>query len=199
MSLTNETFTEQGNTLSTTLLPYVNQCSDFNFTSRKHDSVLNEFLKALTQHIKDTDGDVEKGFMILALKVNPQLLHEIVGCGHNSKVLLQTFVALGFSEQSARSIQSCPSKFLWLELLKFFEGKPQAIVDDCVKILSKLDIFEDPGSQMNSLLDIFGQRRLIVDLLLQVDQLDLNLSKLLLVLEPLRSMKSETIQTILKQ
>ena len=115
-----------------TLLPYLNKCSDFNFISRKHDSILNEFLKALTQHIKDTHGNVESGFMILALKINPQMLHEIVSCGNNFEVLYKVLCGLSFSEQSARLIQSYPSKFLWLELLKFFEGKPQDIVDDCV-------------------------------------------------------------------
>ena len=94
--------------------------------------------------------------MILALKINPKLLHEIVGCGHNLEVLYKVFCDLGFSEQSARFIQSHPSKFLWVELLKFFEGKPQTIVYDCVKILSKVVIFEDPGGQMNTMLDIFG-------------------------------------------
>lgn len=46
---------------------------------------------------------------------------------------------------------------------------------------------------MSSLVEIFGARRLIVDKLLAADKIELSLAKLLILLEDLRPMRSDTI------
>jgi hypothetical protein len=50
---------------------------------------------------------------------------------------------------------------------------------------------------MNDLLDIFGHRRIIVDQLLKKDAIPLNLSQLMITLETLRNMQSESILEVL--
>jgi hypothetical protein len=43
-------------------------------------------------------------------------------------------------------MKTYPSKFLYPDLIKFFDGKPSSMVCDCVRILSKMNILDDPGS-----------------------------------------------------
>ena len=198
ISLTNPSFMEQGNTLSTTLLPFIELCSDFNFLQPIHNCVLDSFLEALSQHVRDTMSTVGQGFMIFALKFNPRQLASIVVWESNQIVLKQTLQHLGFTESSSSLMQAHPSKFLWPELLKFFKDKPQNLIDDCVKVLAKLEVLEDPGNKMNTLYDIFGQRRIIVDQLLKVESMSLNISQLIIALELICNMKSETIVEIFK-
>lgn len=50
---------------------------------------------------------------------------------------------------------------------------------------------------MNDLLDIFGHRRIIVDQLLKKDAIPLNLSQLMITLETLRNMQSDSILEVL--
>jgi hypothetical protein len=54
ISLVNEQFMDQGKTLSDTLLPYINNTSDFAFLTSKSDFIVGRFLNALIQHIKDS-------------------------------------------------------------------------------------------------------------------------------------------------
>lgn len=65
---------DQGNTLSMTLLPYVELCLDFSPLKDDWHFVLNQVLQSLTLHIQDTKMDVGPGFMAFGLKVNPRLL-----------------------------------------------------------------------------------------------------------------------------
>ena len=71
------------------------------------------------------------------------------------------------------------------------------IIEDCIEVLSKMNIVEDPGSQMNELLDIFGHRRLIVDQLLKQDTISLNISQLIITIETLKNLQSESIIEVL--
>ncbi len=74
ITLVNESLSEEGNTLSYTLLPYIEQCTDFNFLSEDASFMVSRYLKSLVLNIKDGGMTVGKGFMILALKMNPSLL-----------------------------------------------------------------------------------------------------------------------------
>ena len=78
MAHVNDHIMEEGNTLSQTLLPYINGVTDFSFLCKDSDFYLCRFLAALTCHIKDTQKEVGVGFMILALKMNPTLIPSIV-------------------------------------------------------------------------------------------------------------------------
>jgi len=63
---------------------------------------------------------------------------------------------LRFSEESSKIIANYPKKFLWPELLEFFQGKTDKLIDEFILILSKLEIITDPGKQMISLVDMFS-------------------------------------------
>lgn len=52
---------------------------------------------------------------------------------------------------------------------------------------------------MNNLFDYFANRRLFVDLLLKADNIAMNISKLVNILETLKNLESETIIYCLKQ
>jgi hypothetical protein len=84
--------------------------------------------------------------MMFAFKVNSHLLASIAYSEQASEELAKTLHKLGFTESASIIMKANPKKFLWPDLLKFFEGKPQSMVEDCVRVLSKLDLLEDPGS-----------------------------------------------------
>lgn len=107
-------------------------------------------------HIKDKKASVEKGFMLFAIHLNPNALHDIIIFDKNKSVLIETLIYLGFNEQCSNIISETPSKFLWSDLLSFFKGKLDSMITQCVLILNKMDIVRDPGSMMNKLIDIFA-------------------------------------------
>ena len=47
LGISNASYMEQGNTLSHTLLPYINKLRDFSFIPNDLDSVMNSFLVSL--------------------------------------------------------------------------------------------------------------------------------------------------------
>ena len=51
-----------------------------------------------------------------------------------------------------------PTKFLWPDLLYFWEGKSEVIIAECTHIIAKMNVITDPGLQMNKLLDVLAQR-----------------------------------------
>ena len=65
---------------------------------------------------------------------------------------------IGFKEDDAKLMASSPKKFLWRDLLKFFRGKIDQTISDCLKVLVKMEILKDPGEFMNDLIDCFAQR-----------------------------------------
>ena len=111
---------EQGNTLSHTLLPYINQLKDFSFISKKDDFILSRFMISLCQHIQDTKTQVGIGYMILALKTNPALTHSIVDIRDNNETLLSVLESLGYSRDSSQILVKYTTKLLWPKTLEFF-------------------------------------------------------------------------------
>ena len=90
-----------------------------------------------------------------------------------------------------------PSKFLWPELMSFWDGKNEAIVSECAEIIAKMDILTDPGSNMNQLLDALALRGIFSKLLKQAGAIKLSLPRLVALLEKLVLLQSETIRTCL--
>ena len=82
-------------------------------------------------------------------------------------------------------------------MMKLWKGKTDDVVKEVTSILSKMDVLADPGPLMNKFLDIFNQRRLIVDLLLQAPAIRVALPRLLHILERLSIMQSTTITSCL--
>ena len=73
--------------------------------------------------------------------------------GNNRAVLTQSLISLGFRRDNAEIISGAPHKFLWSDLLSFFDHKADQTICDCLTILDKMEILNDPGSLMNKLLD----------------------------------------------
>jgi hypothetical protein len=80
------------------------------------------------------------------LKIDPSKLGDIMSYQNNRESLLKALDHLKFSKASALVIISSPKKFLWVDLLKFFEGKTDQLIRDCIMILSKMEVLSDPGA-----------------------------------------------------
>ena len=83
VSLGNQTYHDEGNTLSYTLLPFINQVTDFSYLSEEANFILTRFLVSLARHIVDVGLEVEVGFMLFALKYDPSQLKEMLHFGGN--------------------------------------------------------------------------------------------------------------------
>jgi hypothetical protein len=97
ISLVNDKLMEEGSRLSHTLLPYINSINDFSFLPKKSEHIVNMFLHALSCHVKDTEGAVGIGYMVLTLKMNPKLIQSLITFKNNSTCLVDALTCLGFS------------------------------------------------------------------------------------------------------
>jgi hypothetical protein len=123
LSLLNLGLQEEGGTLALTLLPYLNQVTDYSFMEPDASFIASRFLASLARHIMDVKETVDVGFMAFGLKYDPTRLRQLV-CIHNHQSRLVDALKLqGFSVHAAAVIVTHPSKLLWPELLKFFKGK----------------------------------------------------------------------------
>lgn len=123
ISIDNPSLAEEANTLSVTLLPYLNQVKDYSLMKDKDHFTASRFLNSIVRHVIDTKSHVGMGFMLYGLKYDPSKLIELAPLGNNREALAKALVYNGFSKSSASVMAEHPGKFLWLELLKFFEGK----------------------------------------------------------------------------
>ena len=114
---------EEGNTLSQTLLPYLNKITDYSFLQSTDSFICSRFLSSLIRHLIDTKGGVDIGFMLFAMRVDPSKLIAIIEYEGNRQTLIKTCIHLNFNQEAAQLIAELPSKFLWPDLLKFFKDK----------------------------------------------------------------------------
>ena len=91
-----------------------------------------------------------------------------------------------------------PGKFLWPDLMSFWDGKSEANVSECTQILAKMAILTDPGAHMSQLLDALAMRGLFSQLLQQAGTIKLTLPRLVALLEKLVPLESQTIRTCLQ-
>ena len=68
VSLINATYHDEGNTLSYTLLPFLNKVTDYSFLHEKSNFILTRFLNSLTKHVADAGIEVDVGLMLFALR-----------------------------------------------------------------------------------------------------------------------------------
>lgn len=74
ISKVNPNYMEEGATLSRTLLPYINQVTDYRFLTEETHFIANRFLASLVTHVRDTESSVAVGFVLFALYLNPRAL-----------------------------------------------------------------------------------------------------------------------------
>lgn len=96
ISLTNQQFHEEGSTLARTLLPYLNQVTDYAFLAQDTIFIMTRFLSSLARHICDTQGAVGAGFMLFALKVNPHVVKDIIDYSGNVTALSSALSYFGY-------------------------------------------------------------------------------------------------------
>lgn len=75
-----------------------------------------------------------------------------------------------------------PDKFLWPDLLQFWEAKSGDVISQSAHILAKMDVIIDPGAHMEQLSDVLAQRSLLAKRLSEVDRIRLSLPRLIAVL-----------------
>lgn len=69
---------------------------------------------------------------MFAAKIDPSKLKDIISFENNKETLTNTLIYLKYSKDSAEIIATHPKKFLWIDLLKFFEGKTEKMVGECI-------------------------------------------------------------------
>ena len=62
---------EESNTLSQTMLPYLNHVTDYSFLPDESTFIISRFLKSISNHIVDIKGNVGIGYILCALKIVP--------------------------------------------------------------------------------------------------------------------------------
>jgi hypothetical protein len=78
-----------------------------------------------------------------------------------------------------------PTKFLWQDLLSFWQDKSGEVISQGALIISKMDVLADPGVHMDSLMSVLAQRGIFAKLLTGVDRIKLTIPRLTAVLEKL--------------
>ena len=68
--------------MALTLLPYLNQVTDYSFMAPEASFIASRFLASLARHILDVKETVEVGFMAFGLKYDPTRLRQLVAL-HN--------------------------------------------------------------------------------------------------------------------
>lgn len=108
VSLINSSYHDEGNTLSYTLLPYLNQVTDYSYLNERSTFILTRFLTSLIRHITDVGMKVEPGFMLFGLKYGPEQLKGVLKFGDNKLMLIKALEILHFSTSSAQVIAENP-------------------------------------------------------------------------------------------
>lgn len=158
VSLVHDSYMEEGATLARTLLPYLNKVTDYRFLSEEADFIGGRFLAALITHVRDTTTAVGAGFVLYGLKLNARLLQGIFDKDRNTSSLREALTIKKFPPSAVTVMCLYPAKFLWTDLLNFWEGKNEVIIAECTQIIAKMNVITDPGLQMNQLLDVLAQR-----------------------------------------
>ena len=74
ISHVHQSYMDEGATLARTLLPYLNQVTDYSFIHEDLHFVSCRFLASLVTHLNDTKEPVCLGFAIFGLHYNPRSL-----------------------------------------------------------------------------------------------------------------------------
>lgn len=63
--------------------------------------------------------------MLFAIRIDPSKLKDVIPFQNNKETLVSTLIHLKFPKVSAEIVAAHPQKFLWVDLLKFFDGKTE--------------------------------------------------------------------------
>ena len=96
ISLASATYSEESATLARTLLPFVNQVTDYRFLGPEAGFIAARFLNALALHLKDVQATVTAGFVAFALHVNPVVLKTMLSSKGSLASIRQILLERGF-------------------------------------------------------------------------------------------------------
>ena len=199
VSLVFPSYTEESATLSRTLLPFINRVIDYRFLTPETSFIASRFLGSLITHLKDTEIAASVGFINFALHLNPQVHKDVITIGGGVLSLQQALLARGFNSTAVNAMFLYPSKFLWADLFSLWKDKSQESITLCVEILSRMDVLTDPSEQIEQLVTALNQRSLFAKCLLQANKIKVSIGKLVMILETLAPLQSETITECLME
>jgi hypothetical protein len=128
ISLVHSSIMEEGATLARTLLPYLNQITDYRFLTAENNFITSRFLASLITHICDTQEPIEEGFILFALQLNPRTLKDIFDNQRNIGALRGALRHKKFPESATAIMCIYPQKFLWPDLMSFWQGKSDDMI-----------------------------------------------------------------------
>ena len=129
ISLVNQSYTEESATLSRTLLPFIDQVTDYSFLGPESSFIASRFLASLILHIKDTQSQVSVGLVQFALHLNPRALKSVITLGGGIVSLQQALREKGFLQSAVNAMCLHPNKFLWPDLFVFWKDKSSEVVN----------------------------------------------------------------------
>ena len=183
--LVHSTFMDEGGLLARTLLPSIEKVTGFKFLMEEDHFIASRFLASLALHIRDTESKVGAGFVLFAMLINPKELHGMFNQAENKVSLREALTVRRYPPSAINVVALFPEKFLWPELLHFYEGKSDEVITQTSSILAKVDLLTDPGSHIGSLVAVLHQRTKLSMLLANVANIRLNLPRLISILEKL--------------
>ena len=139
---------------------------DYSFLGQESVFICTRFLIALIRHVCDMRETVGTGFVLFGVHLNPSLLKGIFDNPENVKPLKQALHHKKFPATAVGAMCSYPAKFLWPDLMRFWEGKSESVISHCAQILARMDVLTDPGQTMDELMDVLAQRGIFAQLLL---------------------------------
>jgi len=113
ISLTNSQLTEEGGTLSQTLMPFVDRVTDYSFIPADASHIMCRFLQSLIRHVADAQDTVGTGFILFALRYSPPSLVNIIQFPGNAAALKEALIHMQYQHAAAEAISKHPRKFLW--------------------------------------------------------------------------------------
>ena len=131
VSLTNHQLQDEGATLSRTLLPYLNMVMDYSFLGQETVFICTRFLISLIRHVCDMRETVGPGFVLYGVHLNPSLLKGIFDNPENVRPLREALQCKKFPATAVGAMCQYPTKFLWPELMHFWEGKSESVISHC--------------------------------------------------------------------
>jgi hypothetical protein len=124
----NQLYMEQGATLSRTLLPFIDQVTDYCFLAEEAHFICTRFLASLSTHIRDAELSVGTGFILFAIRLNPRTLSGILTKPKSLLSLREALSSKHYPAPAVAVIALYPDKFMFPDLLQFWEGKSGEII-----------------------------------------------------------------------
>ena len=133
-------------------------------------------------HHRDTNEPIGTGLIHLALILSPQALRGLCTSDKTISNFRDALTQYGIAVGVSLIVTSAPDSFLHPGVLSTIRSKTEDSSLILADIISKSDVLSAPGSIIDELEEVLGQRQYLAECLKRVNRIHMGLSKLLAVL-----------------